>query len=897
MNRSITGNPKYLFDKAKKMSHLFLLSSLWGVLLFLSSCSDSTPDNAPQNSIHLTQAEAYFAQGQYGAATIEARNAIQSEPNNPKSHLILAHILNHLGQGSEVVKLLTKTPFPEEGEYWFELIHAYQNMGKHKTALKTLDTNRRLLEKNDPLMFNRDKANSLLSLGKLEESKASFLNALKLSPKNLDSLSGLAKCYALLNEHHDAFATLKTMEKHHPDSAQVFIFKAQLALNDGNIDEGEQLLTRALGLLPDTDIMTPEKANLLEILSDVLVRQGRASEALIYTRILADAFPGAQLIQARYEEAVQRLKEGNYDSAQEILQNVLADAPNFDRASQLLGIIKYAQGDITSADQYLSESIDPEIASTTPLQIYALTNLKLNRPTEVMNMLEESVAENKNPELIAIYGIAAINTGNFKKGLAAIEKSLALAPDNVRLHLALAQYENTKQSNPKAALERIQTAYSSNPDDAQVKWALIKQYQIMGRDDQAQAIVNEAITHGPEDYQNYLLAGDFEKSIGQFEKSVKHYQAANRLAPGDIKPLIALGRSYMAALNWPLAYEMFNEAAEINTGSKMTILGLLTSAEALNKLDSTIEKTLKLPDNKQQESKLLLTISAFYAVKNDFKTSLSYLDKVDELQIDGHSARRARAAIALRKGMLALTSGNFDNAREEAIYGLSYYADSTPLLILLAEAEIKSKNYTEANKVITQIEAIDPHTAQLLKADILVAENKTDEAIKIYRKEWDNEPGNTLGSRIHGSLVALNRRNDANDFLSRWLSAFPSSSEALTKRGTLYLAEGKINEAVVDLEHAIALQPQSPVLMNNLAWAYQSVGNPKAEELGKRAAQLAPQNPAILDTYGWILHQEGKNKEAVKYLQKAADLAPDNKEIREHLQTANSVIQGSPNVN
>jgi len=59
-------------------------------------------------------------------------------------------------------------------------------------------------------------------------------------------------------------------------------------------------------------------------------------------------------------------------------------------------------------------------------------------------------------------------------------------------------------------------------------------------------------------------------------------------------------------------------------------------------------------------------------------------------------------------------------------------------------------------------------------------------------------------------------------------------------------------------------------------------------ETAKRAYELAPASPPILDTYGWILVEKGQVAEGIKYLEQAAKLSPNAQDIQEHLREAKS---------
>ena len=91
-------------------------------------------------------------------------------------------------------------------------------------------------------------------------------------------------------------------------------------------------------------------------------------------------------------------------------------------------------------------------------------------------------------------------------------------------------------------------------------------------------------------------------------------------------------------------------------------------------------------------------------------------------------------------------------------------------------------------------------------------------------------------------------------------------------------------------EQVISRQPNNVAALNNLAWLLRENDSTRAMELAGRARDLAPDNAAVLDTYGWILHLSGNHSEAKKVLRKALQLAPDNVEIKAHLATVEQAM-------
>jgi len=87
-----------------------------------------------------------------------------------------------------------------------------------------------------------------------------------------------------------------------------------------------------------------------------------------------------------------------------------------------------------------------------------------------------------------------------------------------------------------------------------------------------------------------------------------------------------------------------------------------------------------------------------------------------------------------------------------------------------------------------------------------------------------------------------------------------------------------------DLRRVIELEPKHADAMNALGYTltiyterYQ-----EAYDLIARALQLSPENPAILDSMGWILFKLEKYDEAINYLQQAYEMFPDA-EVASHL--------------
>ncbi len=87
-------------------------------------------------------------------------------------------------------------------------------------------------------------------------------------------------------------------------------------------------------------------------------------------------------------------------------------------------------------------------------------------------------------------------------------------------------------------------------------------------------------------------------------------------------------------------------------------------------------------------------------------------------------------------------------------------------------------------------------------------------------------------------------------------------------------------------ENALKLDSENSNVLNNYAY-YLSLRNEKldkAETMSAKSIKLDPNNPANMDTYGWILYKLGRYDEAAEWVKKAVDATPSaDADLLEHL--------------
>ena len=96
---------------------------------------------------------------------------------------------------------------------------------------------------------------------------------------------------------------------------------------------------------------------------------------------------------------------------------------------------------------------------------------------------------------------------------------------------------------------------------------------------------------------------------------------------------------------------------------------------------------------------------------------------------------------------------------------------------------------------------------------------------------------------------------------------------------------GQWDKALPMLEKALALAPESPVVLNHLGYALADRGQdlPRAITLLEKANRIRPDEPALVDSLGWAYFRAGQPEKALPLLEKAVIAEPGNPELNEHL--------------
>lgn len=134
------------------------------------------------------------------------------------------------------------------------------------------------------------------------------------------------------------------------------------------------------------------------------------------------------------------------------------------------------------------------------------------------------------------------------------------------------------------------------------------------------------------------------------------------------------------------------------------------------------------------------------------------------------------------------------------------------------------------------------------------------------------------------TLVKYNHTDEADKILNEGLINFPGSTRLLFARAMLNHQRNQWTATERDLRQILKLDADNVSALNSLGYllADRTQRYEEAQALLEKALRLKPDDPAIMDSIGWLNYRVGKYPEALSHLRSAFAQGP-NAEIAAHL--------------
>jgi putative PEP-CTERM system TPR-repeat lipoprotein len=569
------------------------------------------------------------------------------------------------------------------------------------------------------------------------------------------------------------------------------------------------------------------------------------------------------------------------EKARRYFEDYLAVRPRDVAARRLLASILIAQGYMQDAISVLEVARKDAPGDPQVLALLALGHMGRKQYQLASGYLEDALrTSGEAPEIRATLGFSVLGSGQSDLGLDHLERAFKKDAGQVHVGTALTVLY-LRRGQPKRAVEVAEEVARLQPKNVVALNLLGAARAGTGDRRGARTAYEKAVALDRAFVPAQLNLGRLESADGNPDAARRRFEAILQAHPKNAQAMLELAAVEEAARRPAEATRWLEKLRSLdhrNVQAASRLVDLYISTRAVDKaLEVAKETEARQPENLDA---LAALVRAYLAVGNG-KAAQTVLNRMSRLAgfDPAWQTRIARSQLAAGNTAGAVYS------LEKALSGRPGYV---PAEALLAEVELQSGEVAKAEqraRAIVKRVPDDPAGPRLL-ADIAMARKRYPEAIENYGRALAKEQTTAAALRLYRAYLNSGSVAAGNEFMESWLKSRPEDVLAQRALAEGYLRAGNPTAARTRYEQVLRQGGEDPLVLNNLAYLMLGEKDARAREYAERAHRLAPTDPSIQGTLGWVLVNQGQLEAGLRHLREARLRDPQEPEIRYHLAAA-----------
>lgn len=870
------------------------MSLLVATALFVAGCGDNTTAES-----HFTKGSEYFEAGQFSASTVELSNALKKQPDMAQARLLMARVSLELGEFDKAERDFQRAMQlgVPRGAVQPLLARSLLLQGAFDRALAETSVPPSDASPEQQAALLGIRAQTLAVLGDLQEAEGMAQEALALFPDDTGAIVALILVQSSRSELEKANEHVEKIISLAPELPEAWAIAGDVSRSLGKLEEAEQHFSKAIShrAYPSLDLarraqVRLELGKLDEAEQDLrqlsrsvfaghpfvnhiagLIALARNDLKEAANRLEASFVANPGFIPNRVYLAIVRLRLGETEQALRHASFVQAQLPNSPIAQQLLGSVHLNRGSFETALKLLSQSQESP-QDPTFLRVLASTALlagdydkALNHAEALVQLDPESSDHQRlltltqlfsNQTLLPNPGVSGENSDDFLLLLDALRSNryaevLAIYrtlsethPDNPSL-INIAAMAHVGLGDISSARTILEQSLKLNPEDRSTRINLANLSRSEGDYSAVKSLLSPLIADNIDDERLVLIFSEAEARLGNAEEAVKLLQAGLAKLPESLNIRSGLATLLLA------------------NGEYAQMLVLLQGLQ---------------PQQFQQKPELLYLLGRASLQNNDIPSAIQHLEQSIRLM-------PPNADIHFHLAEAKVRGGNFEGALAAIEQAISLDAEHTNARIAEIQLLTHLSRFQQAHQrlepLLNDFEGqpevlIVAARFQLLTGQFAQARDTLETAIA-------QQNSSELTTMLVRALWGLELYDEALAHLNGWIAVNPSDVSASLHLAGAYLDLERIPEAILVYQNVLKIHPDHVPTLNNLAWFLRKSDTESALKHIQHAANLAPEDPFVLNTMGAVMLETGDAARARFFVAQALAAMPENPEIKLHM--------------
>jgi putative PEP-CTERM system TPR-repeat lipoprotein len=880
----------YMERIMKKLCLALVCSSF----LIISGCSEKTSDE------YIALAEASIQQDDIPSAIIELKNAIGVDAQDPRSRFMLGTLYANRGSAAAAEKELIRA-FDlgyEPNEVLPVLANAYSLQFKHAEIIKLVEESRNLSpEVSTSLLLY--KALAHFQLDETYKAKKAVADANEISADSLYSKLGNAYVDFSNKQIDTSLEKINEILREQPDFADAHLLKGQLTSVSDDKEGSVKSFEQYKKLLPNTyqsrvflanayikNKQFEEAETEIDLLLKVNPEQPFVNQLKGAVRFQAQDFSNAKLYT---EKAIQNglsnvpnkiiagisaFQLGSYEQAYKYLNSIKGNLPSKHPILRMLAVLELKLG--TASDkELLLTSLDGLTEDDVILLSAASAQLmregKISQQKAILDQVNS--IEFSDPLRMAQKGMLRLSLDDID-GLTDLEQALALDPDQETANTALARAYIENELYDKA-LELSGTWIQQKPEEVYGYILAAVAYSKLDEIVPAEDMFNQALGIDPNNIAANTYYADKAEAEGNKVSAVAFLSkiiSTNSDHIASLRKYYVLQRDIGNAEDGLIPIETaFNQAPEKLQFRLLFAQALLTEGKYLKSI-SVLDK---IAPNKMNPDMYWVVLGNAYFFSQQFDNVVSIAESwVSEQPNNRNAYLRLISVLDITKNpskALSVSKSAQQMFPADQQFGMLV----TYFNIATGDLKAAEVSYTRLSEDIRKSVA-----GQGLMGQILLEKGDSNSALPKLKAFYEQKASQANASLVAKALKELKQYSQAIAFLQDHQVQVGKSISNDIQIAELAIISNDYELAAAQYIAVLKIESDNTRALNNLAYILIEQDNyQKALEYAKRAAELSPEYPAVLDTYATTLFKTGQFNEAVKVFDKVYNFDKNNAEV------------------
>ena len=395
---------------------------------------------------------------------------------------------------------------------------------------------------------------------------------------------------------------------------------------------------------------------------------------------------------------------------------------------------------------------------------------------------------------------------------------------------------------------------STNPEKGKVKYLESGQrYMQKGKYQEATIQFRNALKLDPRFVEAFYQLAQAEIAQNQWRQAYEALERTIELDAGRLDARLDRGRLYLAAHEFQRAKDEANFILERNpeNAAAYQLMGAaLVATRDTEKAEGAFEKIAELLPN---EASSYINLSLLELSLRRFDDAEKHLLKACD--VDPHSIQAFSDLASFYR-----IKGDLARAHDTLQRGISQNPNSPGLYIARADLLYSQQKNDEANEVLVQLrQQGNVADISLAIGDFYLQRQQTSLALQEYQRGLNSAPNNfEIKKRMEEVYLVTGETEKAADFDKALLNTKSKDPIILINHGRLLLAQGKVDDAIAELQREIKDVSELPQIHYYLALAYVKKGNlQQAKSQMEEASRTAPDQIDILNGLARMHLQQG----------------------------------------